>query len=88
MERKSVLKIWHYIRQVAVYEKKIEMCTLLACTPLKTPANECKKSQFDVWQLKWHNRERERKKEFMNINQKMLQQQIIMQKEYDWHKIN
>lgn len=46
------------------------------------------KSQFDVWQLKWHNREREREKEFMNINQKMLQQQIIMQKEYDWHKIN
>lgn len=82
-----MLKIWHYIRQVAVYEKKIEMCTLLACTPLTTPANECKKANLTFGSSNGTT-EREREKEFMNINQKMLQQQIIMQKEYDWHKIN
>lgn len=67
--------------------KKIEMCTLLACTPLTTPANECKKANLTFGSSNGTT-EREREKEFMNINQKMLQQQIIMQKEYDWHKIN
>lgn len=43
--------------------KKIEMCTLLACTPLTTPANECKKANLTFGSSNGTTeRERERKR--------------------------
>lgn len=45
-ERKSVLKIWHYKRQVAVYEKKSKCVHYLHAHHSQRQPNECKKANL------------------------------------------
>lgn len=80
-----MLKIWHYKRQVAVYEKNRNVYITCMHTTHNASQTSAKKP---IWRLAAQMAQPREEREFMNINQKMLQQQIIMQKEYDWHKIN